>query len=182
MDPDPQGVPRPPVHRLVVPAGWMDGNGHVNAAFYQLMVKDPAILAHDEWGYGPSYQAESGRSSFVLESHVTHVSEVKAGEAVSVACRIMDLDDKRLHLLFEIVNESTGTLAALVQYLTIHVVMEPKPRAASFPAELRTRLEALKADHRARPLPRQAANLRRLGEIPAGEARPRGGPDAASAG
>lgn len=144
-----------PEHRMVVGPDWIDGNNHVNACYYLAAVKEPAIDAHNDWDYGVDFRARTGESNFVLESHVRHIRELKLGARLLVTTRIVGLDDKRLHLLFEIHDEDAGYLAALVEYVTIHVRMAP-PAAKAFPADLRARLERLRERHDTVPLASEA--------------------------
>ncbi|WP_414475591.1 thioesterase family protein [Microvirga sp. M2] len=150
---------------MTVPPEWIDDNRHVNACYYLAAVKDPAIAAHNEWDYGIEFRARSGQSNFVLESQVVHIRELLLGDRVVVTTRILELDDKRLHLLFEIINEREGYLAALAQYLTIHVALGPPPKSCAMPADLRARLERIQAVHAQVPMPPEAGRLKRLGAL-----------------
>jgi len=155
--------PRLPQYEMAVPPEWIDGNKHVNACYYLAAVKDPAIAAHNEWDYGIEFRARTGQSNFVLESQVVHIRELLLGDRLLVTTRILELDDKRLHLLFEIINQREGYLAALAQYLTIHVTMGPPPKSCAIPDDLRSRLERIQAIHSQVPMPPGADRLKRLG-------------------
>jgi acyl-CoA thioesterase FadM len=155
--------PRLPQYRLTVPADWIDGNRHVNACYFLAAVKEPALAAHDEWDYGIDFRARTGESNFVLESQVVHLRELLLGDQLLVTTRIMEMDGKRLHLLFEIFNEAKGYLAALAQYLTLHVTLGPPPKSCAIPPELRRRLEDVQALHAQVPMPPGSERLKRLG-------------------
>lgn len=150
-----------PVYRLSVREDWIDTNRHMNAAFYTVAVKDAAMAAHEEWDYGLSFRRRTGQSNFVLDTRVIYFRELLAGTPIRVTTRLLDLDDKRLWLLFEIWNEAERHIAALVRYLVIHVEMGPPPRARAIPDDLRRRLLAVKALHQTQPLPEEAARFDR---------------------
>ncbi|PSC02902.1 hypothetical protein SLNSH_21715 [Alsobacter soli] len=150
-----------PISRAIVAPEWIDGNDHMNACYYLAIIKEPAIEAHNAWDYGVDFRVRTGESNFVLESHVRHFRELKLGDPLLVSTRIVDLDDKRLHLAFEIHNEREAYLAAVAEYVTIHVRMAP-PAARPFPAELRDRLERIKAAHERVPMASEARGRLRL--------------------
>ncbi|WP_137388597.1 thioesterase family protein [Rhodoligotrophos defluvii] len=159
----PLADPRLPQHRLRVLPEWIDGNKHMNACYYLAIIKDPAMAVHDEWDYGTAFRARTNQSNFVLESQVVHLRELLLDDPILVATRITDLDDKRMHLLFEIYNDEKRYLAALAQYLVIHVNMGPPPKVAPIPPDLHQRLSAIRALHAQVPLPPGAERLQRLG-------------------
>lgn len=148
-----------PRFRLSVRPEWIDENRHMNACYYLALVKEPAIEAHNEWDYGSSFRARTGQSNFVLESQVLHFRELLLEDRILVTTRILALDDKRMRLLFEIQNEDRQYLAALVQYLVIHVRLGPPPKAAPMPEDLHARLSAVHARHSTLPLPPGAERL-----------------------
>lgn len=150
-----------PSFRLTVRSEWIDSNRHMNAAFYTVAVKDAAMAAHEEWDYGDAFRARTNQSNFVLDTRVVYFRELLVGTPLKVTTRITDLDDRRLWLLFEILNVKEGYLAALVRYLVIHVDMGPPPRAARLPADLHLRLEAVRRAHAMIPLPQEAERFDR---------------------
>jgi len=157
------GDPRLPQHRRRVLPEWIDGNRHMNACYYLAIVKEPAMAVHDEWDYGTAFRARTNQSNFVLESQVVHLRELLLDDPILVTTRITGLDDKRMHLLFEIHNEQEGYLAALAQYLVIHVHMGPPPKVQPMPRDLHERLCQIHAVHATIPLPPGAERLHRLG-------------------
>lgn len=150
---DETGAVALPCSRISVRPEWIDGNRHMNACYYLAAVKDPAIEAHDEWDYGRSFRARTGQSNFVLESQVVHFRELLLDDPIAVSTRILAMDNKRMRLLFEIRNEREDYLAALVQYLVIHVRMGPPPKASAMPDDLHARLSTIHAAHSRLPLP-----------------------------
>lgn len=149
----------PPVHRLSVPEDWIDGNGHMNAAYYTVAVKDAAIIAHDLWDYGTRFRARNNESNFVYDAHVIYHRELRLDDPLRVTTRLHELDSKRMRLIFEIENEAEGYLAATVQYLVIHVHLGPPPKANDIPPDLAERLRKVQRGHARHALPPGADKL-----------------------
>lgn len=161
VDAEPRvGDPRLFRSRLRVLPDWIDGNRHMNACYYLAAVKQPAMDAHVAWDYADDFRARTGESNFVLRANVLYVRELLVDDPIVVTTRITNVGDRKMTVLFEILNEEHGYLAALVEYLLIHVALGPPPRAKAIPADLKARLHAEMARHAAVPLPAQADRLR----------------------
>ncbi|MBX3597701.1 MAG: thioesterase family protein [Rhizobiaceae bacterium] len=145
--------PRLHQSRTKVRPEWIDRNNHVNASYYLAIVKEPAIELHERWDYGQDFVDRTGESNFVINAEVVYLREMLLGDEVTVVSRLVDLDDKRIRILFEIVNTTRRYLAALVQYHVIHVRLGPPPKAVSIPPDLRQRLQTQLDLSRSIPLP-----------------------------
>ena len=131
---------------------WIDYNGHLNMAYYNVMF-DRAI---DElWlklGIGPGYMKERHGSTFTAECHVRYLREIHLGDPVQVSILLVAADAKRLHTFEELRHASEGWLSATSENMTIHIDMNAR-KTAPFPPDIRARVEALAEAHRgiARP-------------------------------
>ncbi|PHR20686.1 MAG: hypothetical protein COA37_15030 [Hoeflea sp.] len=148
-----------PRSELIVSEDWIDDNRHMNAAYYTVAVKDPALLAHDSWDYGRDFRRRSNQSNFVYNAQVVYLRELLLGDRLAVTTLLKETDGKRIRLLFEIYNADQDYLAALVQYLVIHVDLGPPPRAVNMPDPLAARLRRVQAAHAGYPLPPEADRL-----------------------
>src|SRR6202163_2690508 len=76
---------------------WIDYNGHLNMAYYNVMF-DRAI---DElWlklGIGRGYRKQRNGSTFTAECHVRYLREIHLGDPVQVSILLVEADEKRLH-------------------------------------------------------------------------------------
>ncbi|MCW2307008.1 thioesterase family protein [Rhodobium gokarnense] len=128
--------------RKTVLPEWIDYNGHLNMAYYNVLF-DTAI---DEFflaaGLGPDYVASENASFFTVEAHICYVRELAEGAPVHVESRILDVDDKRLHSWQELYHAEEGFLSATSEQMFLHVDMESR-RTAPWPAPIRERLDAL---------------------------------------
>ena len=125
---------------------WIDYNGHLNMAYYNVMF-DRAI---DElWlilGIGPDYKKSRSNSTFTAECHVRYLREVHLGDPLQVAITLLAADDKRLHLFEELRHASEGWLSATSETMTLHVDMGQR-RTAPFPPDIRATIDALARAH-----------------------------------
>ena len=87
---------------------WIDYNGHLNMAYYNVMF-DRAI---DElWlrlGIGPGYMRERQGSTFTAECHVRYLREIHLGDPVQVSILLVGADEKRLHTFEELRHAGEG--------------------------------------------------------------------------
>jgi acyl-CoA thioester hydrolase len=131
---------------------WIDYNGHLNMAYYNVMF-DRAI---DElWlklGIGPGYMRERHGSTFTAECHVRYLREIHLGDPVQVSILLLGADEKRLHTFEELRHAGEGWLSATSENMTIHIDMAAR-KTAPFPPDIRARIEAVANAHRAIPRP-----------------------------
>ena len=131
---------------------WIDYNGHLNMAYYNVMF-DRAI---DElWlilGIGPDYKKTRGNSTFTAECHVRYLREVHLGDPVQVTITLLAADDKRLHLFEELRHATEGWLSATSETMTLHVDMGQR-RTAPFPPDVRATIDAVARAHALLPRP-----------------------------
>jgi acyl-CoA thioester hydrolase len=125
---------------------WIDYNGHLNMAYYNVMF-DRAI---DElWlklGIGPGYMKERNGSTFTAECHVRYLREIHLGDPVQVSILLVAADEKRLHTFEELRHATEGWLSATSENMTIHIDMAAR-KTAAFPSDIRARIEALAHTH-----------------------------------
>jgi acyl-CoA thioester hydrolase len=127
---------------------WIDYNGHLNMAYYNVMF-DRAI---DElWlrlGIGPGYMKERHGSTFTAECHVRYLREIHLGDPVQVSILLVAADEKRLHTFEELRHATEGWLSATSENMTIHIDMTAR-RTAPFPPDIRARIAAAVNAHAA---------------------------------
>jgi len=131
---------------------WIDYNGHLNMAYYNVMF-DRAI---DElWlvlGIGPDYKKARGNSTFTAECHVRYLREIHLGDPVQIAVTLLAADDKRLHTFEELRHATEGWLSATSENMTLHMDMTLR-KTAPFPPDVRSTIDAVAHAHAAVPCP-----------------------------
>ena len=139
---------------MQVEPDWIDYNGHLNMAYYNVLFDRGVDGAFEAFGLGPDYKEATNHSTFVAEAHVRYERELHAGDRVRVTFRILDHGPKRVHSWQEIVHED-GWVAATSENMTLHVDLSG-PRVAPFPEAVRGRIEAMAKSHAALPRPERA--------------------------
>ncbi len=134
---------------------WIDYNGHLNMAYYNVMF-DRAI---DElWlvlGIGPCYRQTRNASTFTAECHVRYLREIHLGDPVQVSVTLLAADEKRLHTFEELRHADQGWLSATSENMTLHIDMGQR-RTAPFPPDIRATIEAVARTHAMVPRPEGA--------------------------
>lgn len=133
---------------------WIDYNGHLNMAYYNVLFDRCVDGAFDLMGLGPDYIRDRKLTTFTAEVHVCYVRELHLGHRVTGTFQLLDHDEKRLHAYQEI-RHADGWLAATSESLTLHVDMAG-PKVVPFPADIMVKVEVLAAAHAAMPTPERA--------------------------
>ena len=136
---------------MTVEKEWIDYNGHMNMAYYNVLFDRGADEAFDLLGIGASYVRERRMSSFTAEIHVCYVRELHLGDRVNVSFQLVEHDEKRLHA-YEEIRHAEGWLAATAEILTLHVDMSG-PEVTPFPPDILSRVGAMQEAHSALPRP-----------------------------
>jgi acyl-CoA thioester hydrolase len=137
-----------------VESGWIDYNGHLNMAYYNVLFDRAVDEVYELLGCGLAYVEQARHSCFTAEVHVRYLRELNAGEPVRVTFQLLDYDPKRLHY-FEQLFHADGWLSATSENMALHVDMAAR-KTAAFPGEIVARLERMKAAHAALPVPQGA--------------------------
>src|SRR5690606_23938323 len=72
---------------MTVEPQWIDYNGHLNMAYYNVLFDRAVDAALAPAGLGPDYAA-TGASFFTAEAHVRYLRELHAGELVHATFQI----------------------------------------------------------------------------------------------
>lgn len=141
---------------LTVKPEWIDYNGHMNMAYYSVLMDQCADQAYPLLGFGPDNLTKTGCTTYVAEFHVCYVRELHVNDPVQITFHMVDCDEKRFHVFQEIWHND-GWLAATGEALTLHVD-QSGPRVAPMPTEIYTRVKAMCDAHSALPKPERMGN------------------------
>ena len=133
---------------------WIDYNGHLNMAFYNVIFDHGIDHLYDHLGIGKDYTESGIGSCFTLEAHVHYLNELALGDDVRVELRLINFDSKRIHVFEEMYHEKDGYLAATLEQIGMHVDMKTR-RSSPLPDEVQSKLETLMDSHSKLPLPAQ---------------------------
>lgn len=137
---------------------WIDYNGHLNMAFYNVLFDRGVDHLYDALGIGEEYVRSGGGSCFTLEVHLNYLDELTLQDPVSVALQLIDFDAKRLHYFLTMTNTTTGGLAATSENLAMHVDMSTR-RSAPFPDSALKHIAELHESHASLPDPDQLGHV-----------------------
>ena len=127
---------------------WIDYNGHLNMAYYNVMFDRAIDELWLQLGIGPGYMKERNGSTFSAECHVRYLREIHLSDPVQVAILLVAADEKRLHTFEELRHATEGWLSATSENMTIHIDMTAR-KTAPFPPDIRARVQALANAHTA---------------------------------
>ena len=148
--------PAPFISRAMeIEKDWIDYNGHLNMAYYNVLFDRCSDDAFEMMGMGPDYAKERaahhlhGRSPCLLRP-----GTAPGAQGRGRTFQLIDHDDKRLRVYQEI-RHVDGWLAATSESLSLHVDMSG-PKVAPFPADVLAKVEAMRSAHAALPMPERA--------------------------
>ena len=133
---------------------WIDYNGHLNMAYYNVLFDRCSDDAYEVMGLGPAYARDRRLTIYTAEVHICYVQELHLGDKVTVSFHLLDHDDKRLRAYQEI-HHVDGWLAATSENLSLHIDMSG-PKVAVFPPDIMENVVAMRAAHAALPTPERA--------------------------
>ena len=134
---------------------WIDYNGHLNVAYYNVLFDRAVDELYELLGLGPSYLERTRHSTMVVEAHVRYVRELKLDDPVRVVIQLLDFDAKRIHLFEELRHAAENWISATSENMTLSVDMTAK-KVAPFHDDVLHLLERMKATHAVLPQPHGA--------------------------
>jgi len=135
-----------------VEPAWIDYNGHLNMAYYNVLFDRAVDEVYELLGLGLDYLQTSRHSTFTAEVHVRYLRELHAGDPVRVTFQLLGYDEKRLHYFEALHHAEENWLSATSENMALHVDMEAR-KTAAFPPQIVARLARMKAAHGKLPIP-----------------------------
>ncbi len=139
---------------LEIQKDWIDYNGHLNMAYYNVLFDRCSDEAFELMGMGPNYARDRKLTVYTAEVHICYVRELHLDHRVTASLQILDHDAKRIRF-FQELRHTDGWLAATSENLILHVDMAG-PKVAPFPADIAEKIEAMAAAHATLPVPERA--------------------------
>ena len=125
---------------------WIDYNGHLNMAFYNVIFDRAVDHFYDLLGVGAQYAGSGAGSCFTMEIHVHYLNEVSLDDELELHLQLLDYDSKRLHYFQQMYHKDQGYLAATSEQLALHVDLNTR-RSGAFPQHVLDMLDAMAATH-----------------------------------
>jgi carnitine 3-dehydrogenase len=133
---------------------WIDYNGHMTDSRYVQVFGDAMDALYRRVGVDEGYRA-GGHMFYTVESHISHLAEVKVNEPVCVTTQMLALDDKRVHVFHRLLRQRDGQIIAACEQMHLHVDTKAH-KSAPIVADVRSKLGEIRASHAALPVPPQA--------------------------
>ncbi|HEY1364593.1 MAG TPA: thioesterase family protein [Xanthobacteraceae bacterium] len=131
---------------------WIDYNGHLNMAYYNVLFDRAVDEAFELLGCGVDYVRTRRHSCFTAEVHVRYLRELHAGDPVRVTFQLLDFDAKRMHYFEQLFHAEQGWVSATSENMSLHVDMTAT-KTVPFPAEIAHSLARMRASHANLPRP-----------------------------
>ncbi|TDQ84080.1 (3S)-malyl-CoA thioesterase [Dongia mobilis] len=146
-------VPAPFVNtgQKVLPE-WIDGNDHMNVAWYLRAFDDGFDSTYEALGLGYAEIKKTGFSTMSVDVHISYHRELLLGAPLRITTQLVDHDSKRAHWMQAMYHADEGYLAATCEWLILSIDMKER-RVAPMPAQILDRLAAVKTAHAGLPLP-----------------------------
>jgi acyl-CoA thioester hydrolase len=146
-------IPAPFVSSVMrVEPGWIDYNGHLNMAYYNVLFDRAVDEVYELLGLGLNYVETTKCSTFTAEVHVRYLRELLVDAPVRVSFHLLGFDAKRMHYFEQLCHADEGWLSATSENMALNVDMTVK-KVAAFPDNVMARLAKMKAAHDKLPVP-----------------------------
>src|SRR2546430_8063878 len=99
---------------------WIDYNGHLNMAYYNVLFDRTVDEVFELLGCGADY-VKKGFSTFTAEVHVRYLRELKENDPVRVTFQLLDYDSKRMHYFEQLFHAEEGWVSATSENMSLHV-------------------------------------------------------------
>lgn len=148
------------LHAARVAPEWVDYNGHMTESRYLQVFGDASDALLRYIGVDSAYHA-AGFSYFTVETHILHLREARANEALCATTQLLAADDKRIHLFHRLYRDGEDQLLATAEQMLLHVDTCAS-RACPARPEIVARLRRIAEAHAVLPRPPKVG--RRVGE------------------
>ncbi|MCW9043630.1 MAG: thioesterase family protein [Pseudopelagicola sp.] len=136
---------------MEIDPAWIDYNGHLNMAYYNVLFDRGVDEIWTTLGFGPEYRQERNLSTFSAEFHICYLRELHLGARVRASFQLLAHDEKRFHFYQELIHED-GWVSATGEGLALHIDMSG-PRVAPMPPAILANGETLAPAHATLPRP-----------------------------
>ena len=138
-----------------VEPAWIDYNGHLNMAYYNVLLDRAVDEVFELLGCGLAYVKERRRSWYTAEVHLRYLRELHASDPVKVTFQLLDYDAKRMHYFEQLIHAEEGWVSATSENMSLHVDME-KQRTVAVPDTIAAALAEMMQAHSALARPAEA--------------------------
>jgi acyl-CoA thioester hydrolase len=132
---------------------WLDYNGHMNIAYYTVVLDEALEAFFTGLGIGEDYAKEHRRSMFMLQNHTHYLGEILEGQRFGAFLYLLGLDKKRFHAFLSLRDAEGGRELATSEFVGMHVDLDSR-KAVEFPPAAYEGMAALLAAQKELPGPK----------------------------
>lgn len=143
------------VHDGTVRREWIDGSGHMYAAYYVVAFGEANDAVLDLLGLGDDYRRSTKSAPFLLEMHTTYLREMVADAPFKVSFQLLEFDARRLRYFLRMTHGDEGHLVATVETAVIHVDLATR-KSSNLPGAVMDKLEEIRESQQGLEFPPQA--------------------------
>lgn len=136
---------------------WIDYNGHMNDAEYVRAFSWGVDAFMNLIGLTEDYREQSNYTMFTMENHVCYLAEMKLDEPFEVRLNMLDFDEKRAHVFFELYGEN-GKRAATSEQMLMGID-QAVGKASPFPEQVFEKVKELASSHTPTEKPNEAGRV-----------------------
>ena len=100
---------------------WVDYNGHMNDAAFAIVFSRSVDALMDRVGLDAAARKRTSQTLFTLQMMLHYFREAKEGDALAVACHLLEHDDKRMRVWLAMTATGSGETIAASEQLLISV-------------------------------------------------------------
>jgi acyl-CoA thioester hydrolase len=119
-----------------------DHIGHMNVMWYAGKFDEATWHLFNAIGLSAPYLRSAQRGMAAVDQHISYLQELHAGAVVSVRTRVLEVKERSLRFEHEMVDESTGSVAARTQLKAVHLDTAAR-KSAAFTASVVAKAQAL---------------------------------------
>jgi acyl-CoA thioester hydrolase len=135
-----------------VPIAFEDVNGHLNVRHYTGIASEGLDESLVALGIPQNWPVAAGHACFSAEHHLTYLSELRTGDAMSARVRLLGRSERAAHALVYLLDDTHRRLSYVMEEVFLHIDMETR-RTAPWPADVAANLDRRVAEDAALPWP-----------------------------
>lgn len=116
-----QLVQLPAMFDRVVPAEFIDENGHMNIGDYFRLCSHAVWKTTISAGVGDDYIEQHQQSLFTVEQHMRYYGELRLGQRFTVHTRLLERSARAVHGMAFVVDQEKCALACTQEATLVHV-------------------------------------------------------------
>jgi acyl-CoA thioester hydrolase len=119
-----------------------DHMGHMNVMWYVGKFDEATWQLFNAIGLNAPALRAAKRGMAAVDQHISYVRELHAGAVVAVRTRVLEIKDRSMRFEHEMIDESSGEVAARTMLKTVHLDTEQR-KSAAFAATVVAKAQAL---------------------------------------